>query len=125
MGNASSKIQDNLRYSVYRHRGLCTDLWDAGATDGGLETPFDGGEVETVAWDHAWGGMLRGFEDVSFSLFTLPHTLMPLAADVLQQRRFDCLKCTRRRIDTLYTLFSHPAAERTYIKLNSSELFQL
>jgi alpha 1,2-mannosyltransferase len=63
-----SPISSDIRFGIYHHRGLCTDIWDSkGLDDGSGQGEFERGRVEVVSWSKAWGGMLSGFEEVSLA----------------------------------------------------------
>ncbi|KAL8281328.1 hypothetical protein RQP46_006362 [Phenoliferia psychrophenolica] len=59
--NSTSKVMDRIRFIVYNHRGLCVDIWEEGAASGEVAQA-----VTTERWEDAWGGMLRGFEDLFY-----------------------------------------------------------
>lgn len=80
-------LREEIRAKVYFRPYMCTDMWDSSA--GSEEKGFEIGGVATVGWTEAWGGMLRGFEDVRLlRAFFLPSVAdVVLFPDVLRRRR--------------------------------------
>lgn len=72
---SSNLLTSDLRFNIFDYRGTCTDLGDSSAPDAekwnkkGKEMQmqkWEGGRIEVLDWDDSWGGLLRGFEGVSF-----------------------------------------------------------
>ncbi|GAA5887218.1 hypothetical protein JCM5296_004566 [Sporobolomyces johnsonii] len=73
---ASRPPLSSIRQTGLPVRGICVDVWDASARGGAGESreldDSEGGEyeagagVEVVGWNEAYGGLLRGFEQMYF-----------------------------------------------------------
>ncbi|KAM0747917.1 hypothetical protein T439DRAFT_328584 [Meredithblackwellia eburnea MCA 4105] len=62
--NSTSLLLRDIRYTLVRYRGHCTDIFDSRESDG--LTGFEQGRVSVLEWKSAWGGMMSGFEDMFF-----------------------------------------------------------
>lgn len=60
----STFLTERVRYGVYKCRGAGTDLFTAGVN----QAEGEGEGVKLVEFGEAWGGVLRNFEDLFYSL---------------------------------------------------------